>query len=69
MDRLRNADPRLFVDAIQHMLASSCQRCLVPASYPPISTVRNYIYPWSRSGGLERIQDSLRAKARAEARR
>ena len=40
---------------------------LIPACYPPFSTVQNYFYAWSRSGALESMLDSLRAMARRRA--
>ena len=69
MGRPRETDPRQVFDAIQYMLASGCQWRLIPACYPPFSTVQNYFYAWSRSDALERMLDSLRAMARATARR
>ena len=65
MGRPRKTDPRQVFDAIQYMLASGCQWRLVPACYPPFSTVQNYFYSWSRSGALERMLDALRERARA----
>ena len=69
MGRPRETDPRRVFDAIQYMLASGCQWRLIPACHPPFSTVQNYFYAWSRNGALERMLDSLRAMARATARR
>ncbi len=63
MGRPRQTDPRQVFDAIQYMLASGCQWRLIPACYPPFSTVQNYFYAWSGSGALERMLDSLRATA------
>ncbi len=67
MGRPRQTDPRQVFVAIQYMLASGCQWRLIPACYPPFSTVQNYFYAWSGSGALERMLDSLRAMARATA--
>ena len=62
MGRPRKTDSRQVFDAIQRMLASGCRRLLVPACYPPFSTVRNYFYSWSRSGALERLPGAWRSR-------
>ncbi|MCY4463078.1 MAG: transposase [Albidovulum sp.] len=69
MGRPRETDPRQVFDAIKYRLASGCQWLWIPACYPPFSTVQNYFHAWSRNGALERMLDSLRAMARATARR
>ena len=57
MGRPRETDPRQVFDAIQYMLASGCQWRLIPACYPPFSTVRNYFY--GNRGNFPGIGSSL----------
>ena len=63
--RPRTTDLRSVFDAIQYMLASSCQWRLLPDCFPPFSTVQNYFYAWTRAGLWGRMMDRLRELARA----
>ena len=59
MGRPRKTDPRDVFNAIQYMLATSCQWRAIPSCYPPFSTVQNYFYAWRDSGVLTKMLDAL----------
>lgn len=65
--RRRSTDLREVFNAIQFILGTGCQWRAIPGCFPPFTTVQNYFYRWRDDGTLERLLDTLRACARAQA--
>ena len=57
--RPRTTDLRAVMDAVLYMASSGCQWCLLPADFPPPSTVQRYFYDWRDSGLLATINHHL----------
>ena len=63
--RPRKTDLREVFNAIQFVLATGGQWRAIPHCFPPVTTVRQYFYLWSRNGVIDRMTDKLRAFGRA----
>jgi putative transposase len=57
-------DLRAIVNALLYKHRTGCQWRLLPADFPPMSSVRYYFDKWSRDGTLIKINDTLRQMAR-----
>ena len=55
---------RAIVNALLYKHRTGCQWRLLPADFPPMSSVRYYFDKWSRDGTLIKINDTLRQMAR-----
>jgi len=53
LGRPRKVCLRAVFDALQYVLATSCQWRALPKDFPPRSTVQNYFYKWRRDGTLD----------------
>jgi len=57
-------DLRAIVNALLYKNRTGCQWRLLPADFPPMSSVRYYFDPWNRDGTFVKINDTLRKLAR-----
>jgi putative transposase len=67
--RPRSVNLHDIVDAILYVNRTGCQWRALPHDYPPWSTAYDYFRKWSHDGTWQRINDSLRAQVRRQARR
>jgi putative transposase len=61
------ADPRRVVNAILYLVRTGCQWRLLPADFPPWSTVHTWYRRWRRDGTWERRNEALRRRVRRRA--
>ena len=64
MGRPRATDPRRVFDAVQYMPRTGCQWRMIPACYPPFTTVQHHFHAWRDSGVFGNMPDALRGMAR-----
>lgn len=64
MGRPRATDPRRVFDAVQYMPQTGCQWRMIPACYPPFTTVQHHFHAWRDSGVFGNMPDALRGMAR-----
>jgi len=57
-------DLRAIVNALLYKHCTGCQWRLLPADFPPMSSVRYYFDKWNRDGTFIKINDTLRQLAR-----
>jgi transposase len=62
--RLAWIDVRAIVNALRSKHRICCQWRLLPADFPPMSSVRSSFDTWSRDGTFVKINDTLRQPAR-----
>ncbi|WP_296757835.1 IS5 family transposase [Roseiflexus sp.] len=62
--RPTDIDLRAIVNALPYKHRRGCQWRLLPADFPPMSSVRSYFDPWNRDGTFVNINDTLRKLAR-----
>lgn len=62
--RPARADRRRVLNALIYINRTGCQWRLLPREYPQWQTVRYYFDKWTRDGSWERINDTLRERAR-----
>jgi transposase len=48
--RARTTDMRDVVEAILFIASGGCQWRMLPQCFPPVSTVRGYLYAWREAG-------------------
>ncbi len=65
--RPRKVDLREVTNAILHLLATGGPWRSLPKDFPPLATVRNHFYRWSRSGLLDKIVADFTARERRRA--
>lgn len=58
---------RLILNAILYLLRTGCQWRMLPAEFPPPSTIYHHFGTWKRDGRLEHINTALRERVRTEA--
>ena len=63
-DRPTEIDLRAIVNALLYEHRTGCQWRLLPADFPPMSSVRSYFDKWNRDGTFVKINDTLRQLAR-----
>ena len=57
-------DLRAIVNALRYKHRTGCQWRLLPADFPPMSSVRSSFDKWNRDGTFIKINDTLRKLAR-----
>ena len=67
LGRPRRLKLRQVWNAMQYIAASGCTWSLLPKDFPPVSTVRYYVYRWRDNGLLVKINRRLLAAARLAA--
>jgi transposase len=60
---LTKIDRRAIVNALLYKNRTGCQWCLLPADFPPMSSVRSYFDKWTSDGTFININDTLRELA------
>jgi putative transposase len=65
--RPRKADMREVVNALFYLVREGCTWRALPHDFPPWRTVYNYFRWWTRDGTWQRLLDTLRPQARAQA--
>ena len=65
--RPRSADMREVINAILYLMRSGCAWRMLPADFPPWSTVHGYYRRFRLAGVWQQIHDSLREQVRLEA--
>lgn len=64
LGRPRTTELRQVVDALLYMIRSGCQWRLLPADFPPRSTVQRYFYAWRDDGTWRWINHYLLMQVR-----
>src|SRR5262245_39524686 len=62
--RPNEIDLRAIVNALLYKNRTGCQWRLLPADFPPFSSVRYYFDTWTADGTFIRLNDALRKAAR-----
>ncbi|MBW4685269.1 MAG: IS5 family transposase [Komarekiella atlantica HA4396-MV6] len=61
----RTTDMRAVCNAIYYHLKTGCQWNMLPADFPPSSTVYSYYRKWQRKGVWEKLNHTLRGQVRS----
>jgi transposase len=64
LGRRRKTDLRRVVEAMLYLLTTGCQWRLLPAEFPPYTTVQRFFYGWRDDGTWRRINHHLLMAAR-----
>ncbi len=65
--RPRRVDLRQVLNALFYLTRTGCQWRLLPRDFPYWGTVRYYFDTWTNDGTWERLNDTLRERARIKA--